>query len=174
MITIRVVDRQHKADANIPNQPFPLIGRMIPNLKDGKWDYTVEKFAVPSEMRFPDENYDYEEMLTNSTFIGAYNGDSCVGLAVLQEGVFDYAYLCDLKVNADFRGKGIAKRLIDRAGEIARAKGYGGIYTQAQDNNLTACLFYLKSGFRIGGFDNVLYKGTAQEGKADVVFYLDF
>ena len=82
-------------------------------------------------------------------------------------------YLYDLKVNARYRGKGIAAMLMDRAGEIARERGYRGIYTQGQDDNLGACLFYIKYGFRIGGLDTEVYKGTAQEGKSDILFYLD-
>ena len=48
-----------------------------------------------------------------------------------------------------------------------------GLYTIGQDNNLNACLFYLSCGFQIGGFDNKVYKGTSQEGKSDILFYLD-
>ena len=40
-----------------------------------------------------------------------------------------------------------------------------------QDNNLAACQFYIKSGFRIGGVDTEVYNGTSQEGKADIIFY---
>ena len=82
-------------------------------------------------------------------------------------------YLYDLKVLKDYRKKGVATALMNKAMEICRLKGYGGIYTQGQDNNLSACLFYIKNGFYIGGFDNNLYKGTPQEGKADIIFYLD-
>ena len=56
---------------------------------------------------------------------------------------------------------------------LALAKGYRGIYTQAQDNNPSACLFYLRAGFRIGGLDTEVYKGTNQDGKSDILFYLD-
>ena len=42
-----------------------------------------------------------------------------------------------------------------------------------QDNNLSACLFYLKNGFRIGGLDTEVYGGTNQEGKADILFYTE-
>ena len=63
--------------------------------------------------------------------------------------------------------------VIERAKELAREKGYRGIYVIAQDNNLGACLFYLKCGFRIGGFDTEIYRGTVQEGKSDIIFYLD-
>ena len=63
--------------------------------------------------------------------------------------------------------------LIRKAKEVCKEHGYSGIYTQAQDNNLAACLFYIKTGFYIGGLDTNIYRGTAQEGKADIVFYLD-
>ena len=62
---------------------------------------------------------------------------------------------------------------LEKAKELAAKKGYLGIYTQAQDNNLSACLFYLNNGFRIGGLDTEIYNGTNQEGKADILFYLD-
>lgn len=41
------------------------------------------------------------------------------------------------------------------------------------DNNLGACLFYIKRGFVIGGLNTNVYKGTKQEGKADIYFYCD-
>ena len=66
--------------------------------------------------------------------------------------------------------KGISEK---KAREIALARGYRGLYTQAQDNNLTACLFYLSQGFFIGGLDTQVYMGTRQEGKSDIIFYLD-
>lgn len=65
------------------------------------------------------------------------------------------------------------KKLIEAAKTVAVDNGYRGIYTQGQDNNLTACLFYIKNGFHIGGLDTEVYKGTKQEGKADIIFYLD-
>lgn len=67
----------------------------------------------------------------------------------------------------------MAKRLLEKADEVAASKGYNGIYTQGQDNNLGACLFYINSGFHIGGLDTNVYKGTKQEGKADIIFYRD-
>ena len=121
-------------------------------------------------MCFPEESYDYDAMCKNSIFIGAYDGDICIGLAIMQHAFFEYMY--DLKVNEEYRRRGIAKRLLDKAEEIALAEKYIGIYTQGQDNNLGACLFYIKSGFCIGGFDSN-NQGTKQEGKADIIFYRD-
>lgn len=124
-------------------------------------------------MCFPDENYDYDKLSTNSVFVGAYDGDECIGLAILQQAMLKYMYLYDLKVNAEYRGKHIGTMLIEKSKEMALEQGYRGIYTQGQDNNLGACLFYLKNGFVIGGLDTHVYTGTLQEGKSDILFYLD-
>ena len=175
MIEIRRIGEKHKGDIRIPNQPFALWGRMIPSYQNGVWRYTVERLdpSEQAEMCFPDENYDYAEMCKASAFLGAYDTDTCIGLAVLQEAFFRYMYLYDLKVNRAYRNRGVASLLIENAIKIASEKGYRGIYTQGQDNNLSACLFYIKCGFRIGGLDTEIYKGTRQEGKADILFYLD-
>ena len=175
MIEIRRIGEKHKGDIRIPNQPFALWGRMIPSYQNGVWRYTVERLdpSEQAEMCFPDENYDYAEMCKASAFLGAYDTDTCIGLAVLQEAFFRYMYLYDLKVNRAYRNRGVASPLIENAKKIASEKGYRGIYTQGQDNNLSACLFYIKCGFRIGGLDTEIYKGTRKEGKADILFYLD-
>lgn len=172
---IRIIDSGHREDIRIRNEPFELWGRMKPTFIDGKWDYTIEKLPVQdiTDMCFPDENYDSDAMRKDSIFLGAYDKDKCIGLAVLQQGFFSYMYLFDLKVNKAYRGKGIAAMLIEKAKQVALENNYRGIYTQGQDNNLSACLFYVKSGFHIGGLDTDVYKGTSQEGKSDIIFYLD-
>ena len=171
MIEIRLVDREHEADARLPNQPFLLWGRMIPELRVGQWSYHTETFVTPSEMCFPD--YPYEVGRDDSVFLGAYDGDRCVGLAVLREAMFRYLYLDDLKVAASWRGRGIGGRLVEACMAEAAKRNKLGVYTVGQDNNLTACLFYLRQGFEIGGFDNRAYRGTPQEHKADIYFYRD-
>lgn len=82
-------------------------------------------------------------------------------------------YLYDLKVNKAYRRQRVGKMLVQKAKEIARQNGYCGLYTQGQDNNPGACLFYLHSGFSIGGLDTNVYRHTKQEGKADILFYCE-
>lgn len=176
MTEIKIIDKNHKQDINIPNEPFTLYGKMIPSLSNGQWDYSIVKYPENeiTEMTFPDENYDYDQMSRDTVFIGAYENGHPIGLAIMQDNWTKYMYLYDLKVNNSYRGKGIAQMLMEKSKEIALEKGYKGIYTVGQDNNLTACKFYIKSGFIIGGFDNRVYNGTNQQGKADIYFYLDF
>jgi len=175
MIKVTEIDAAHKADINLPNEPFALFGRMIPSYTGETWSFEVERFPREKigEMCFPDENYNYETLSQNSVFVGAYDGETCVGLAILQREIFKYFYLYDLKVSAAYRGRGIGGQLIAKSIEIALAQGYRGLYTIGQDNNLGACLFYLKHGFVIGGLDTHVYTGTSQEGKKDILFYLD-
>ena len=53
-IQIKLIDKAHQADINIPNEPFLIFGRMLPSYIDGKWSYTTEKFNSVTEMCFPD------------------------------------------------------------------------------------------------------------------------
>ena len=176
MIEIKEIDAAHKADINIPNEPFPLFGRMVPSYVNEQWEYRTVLFDEKdvSEMCFPDENYDYDTMKQDHVFLGAYDGGKCVGLAIFRDAIFYYMYLYDLKVSRACRNQGVGHMLIEKAREVCAARGYRGIYTQGQDNNLGACKFYIKAGFHIGGLDTNVYKGTSQEGKSDILFYLDF
>ena len=175
MIEIKEIDAAHKADINIPNEPFALFGRMVPSYMDEQWGYQTVLFEEKdvSEMCFPDENYDYEAMKEKHVFLGAYDGEKCVGLAILRDEWLKYMYLYDLKVSGACRGQGVGHALIEKSKEVARARGYIGLYTQGQDNNLGACKFYIKAGFHIGGLDTNVYKGTSQEGKSDILVYMD-
>ena len=110
MIEITRIGEAQKNDVNLPNEPFSLFGRMIPSYVNKKWDYSTENFETASQMCFPDENYHYNEMTENSVFIGAYDDDRCIGLAILQQAFFKYIYLYDLKVNQEYRRRGIAKK----------------------------------------------------------------
>ena len=171
----RVIDRAHSGDIRLKNEPFSVYGRVIPALSEGKWDYSIRLFPKQkvTEMCFPDENYDFDALAEDHVFIGAYDGSRCVGLAVLADSLFRYLYLEDLKVSQAYRRQGVGRGLIEKAVEVARQRHYNGIYTIGQDNNVSACQFYLKVGFEIGGFDNRVYRGTSQEDKADILFYLE-
>lgn len=171
MIEIRKITKENQADLNLKNEPFTMPGRFIPELKDGIWSYRTEAREMPETMCFPDENYDFDETAAKGVIFGAYEDGVCIGVAIYRDYYLKYMYLLDLKVNSAVRGKGVGKKLIDAGMKAAVERDYLGLYTQAQDNNLNACMFYLHAGFEIGGFDNRVYTGTSQSGKGDVIFY---
>lgn len=167
---IRLVDNEK--DLRLPNEPFPMPGRFIPSLQDGAWSWREEIWGTLQEMCFPDEDYTLE-YVKDGFALGAYEGDTCVGLAIFKKHWFRYLYLEDLKVSAPYRGTGAGRALIEAGLSMAKEKGYRGIWATCQDNNLNACRFYLACGFTIGGFDNKVYEGTSQAGKGNVEFYLE-
>ena len=176
MIEIKRISEANQKDINIPNEPFSLWGKMIPSYDGKKWAYTTEKFDESNirEMVFPDENYDFDILQKECFFVGAYNeSGECVGLAIYRHHWLKYLYLDDLKLSKAYRGCGIGKLLLEEGKKIAEENGYRGLYTIGQDNNLSACLFYIKSGFSIGGFNTRLYGGTKQAEKSNVYFYMD-
>jgi len=175
MIIVKAIEKDHRNDINIKNHPFKLFGLMLPSYNNGKWDHTELLFPEENvtEMCFPDEDYDFEKMSENSIFVGAYDGDKCVGLVILQQAFFKYMYLYDLKVAPEYWRQGVGTLLIEKSKEVAVQQGYCGLYTQGQDNNLGACRFYLKTGFEIGGLNTHVYRGTSQEHKKDILFYCD-
>ena len=172
-ISIRLITRENAGDINLKNEPFRLWGHLLPCYQEGQWSYTVSQDDSAGWDLFPDENYDYDQMEAEYLFLGAYDGPVCVGLAILQKQWHKYLYLYDLKVAAAYRRQHIASRLMDAACNEAVRLKYRGLWVVAQDNNLSACLLYLNSGFRIGGQDTEVYTGTKQAGKADIHFYRD-
>lgn len=58
-----------------------------------------------------------------------------------------------------YRTLGVGKRLVDQAKQWAKEINMPGIMLETQNNNVTACKFYEKCGFVIGGFDFLVYKG---------------
>ena len=173
MIRIETITEENSRDLNLPNEPFEMPSKFIPKLEDGVWSYCTEMFAEPQTMAFPEENYDFDAICSKGVAFGAYEGEKCIGVAIYEDDWLKYMYLSDIKVSPEARGKGVGKALIRAGLEAAKERGYKGLYTIAQDNNLNACTFYLRVGFDIGGFDNRVYGGTAQAHKADILFYLD-
>ena len=169
---IRIINEDFEEDINIPNQPFKIRGRLLVSFVNNKREYKKEVFKENrvKEMTFPNENYNFEKM-NDYVFIGAYENNTSIGLAILIETFNSSLFLYDLKVNKSFRRKGIGKKLIDYSYKYALNHNYPGLYTIAQDNNLDACLFYLSCGFEIGGLDTKTYEKTKQAGKYDIYFY---
>lgn len=159
MLEIKRIDQEHQADIRLKNEPFSLWGKMLPSYSEGSWQYTICKFASEDiqTMRFPDENYCYDEMSRNSLFIGAYDDGKCIGLAIVQDAFFKYLYLYDLKVNTDYRKQGVGQLLIQQALKAALAKGLSR-HLHASTGQQSFCLSVLHASrlsYRRSGYGSV-------------------
>lgn len=174
MITYEIISKESEENLQLPNEPFEIFGQLIVTRSENEWAYETKLFDQTDFMVFPAENYSFDAIDEKGFAFGAYMSEKCVGLAIFEYSWNKTIYLMDLKVTKNYRRKGIAHRLIHAGKERAKELNFKGIYTIAQDNNLGACQFYLKSGFSIGGFNTMDYRHTAQKDKADVYFYQDF
>ena len=63
----------------------------------------------------------------------------------------------ELWVSEKLRGKGVGKRLMDRAKEIAAGQKRRAVFLETQSCNTNAIGFYLHEGFELIGFDTCCY-----------------
>jgi len=98
-----------------------------------------------------------------------------VGYLAVVEDWNDYALVDDFAVDADYRGAGIARALMQAAAAWAKARKLAGLRIETQSNNVAACHFYENCGFVLGGYDRYLY-AALQPGTEEVAlfWYLPF
>jgi ribosomal protein S18 acetylase RimI-like enzyme len=173
-IEIKRIDATNQEALRLPNEAFPLFGRLVVERVGGAWQQHEELFSERTTQTFPDENYQLADIDAAGFALGAFSEGKCVGLATFEDHWNKYLYLDDLKVNQALRGQRVATQLLDAAGKIAREHGCHGLTTICQDNNLGANRFYLHYGFKIGGLNTEDYHFTSQNGKFDIYYYYNF
>lgn len=174
MITYCKITKERAKDLHLPNEPFALCGELVVSRMENQWVYDTDFYEKKTSMVFPNENYTFEEVDKKGFAVGAYRDKTCVGIAIYEYNWNKFLYLMDLKVNSQYRKKGIASELLKVGQHYAEKLEYQGLYTIAQDNNLAACKFYLKQNFVIGGLNTMDYQQTSQQGKTDIYFYKTF
>ena len=169
------INRQNLSDINKANQPFEIIGKIIPIFVDGIWSYTEEIYEHHTMKSYPVENQDYAAYINNpnKAIFLAYYGAECVGQIILKRDWNRYAFIEDICVAKLTRGQGIGTDLIQKAIEWAKKSNLKGLALETQDNNIPACRFYAKCGFVIGAVNTMLYRNF-DNGEFAVFWYLPF
>ena len=166
------------ADVNAANEPFPIIGRIVPELKDGIWSWREELFDESWEKQYPNDDCDYSEYIKNPDKIIylAYSESICIGQIVLRRDWNKYAFIEDICVSRAARGQGVGRALILKAIEWAKAAGLDGLALETQDNNVLACRFYAKCGFSIGGVNTMFYRNFSKpySDETAIFWYMKF
>lgn len=169
------INRQNLVHINQPNQPFEIIGKIVPAFAGGRWTYTEEIYEQPEIKLYPDDTLDYDSYINNpdKKIFLAFSDTECVGQIVLRKDWNKYAYIEDICVAKLSRGQGIGASLIQKAVEWAKRSDLKGMALETQDNNLLACRFYAKCGFVIGAVNTMLYRNFDNDEFA-VFWYLLF
>lgn len=173
---IKIITKDNEEGLLLSNNPFAISGELVVKRNSDCWSYDIKRYSQ-AKMRwqtFPDENYSLKDVNNTGFALGAFDNNQSIGLAIFQDQRTKYLYLADLKVSKKYRRRGVAKLLLNKAKKLAEAQKYLGFWVIAQNNNLGACLFYLKYGFIIGGLDTKVYDHSSQAEKQNVHFYYDF
>jgi|GEM_PF-170639 len=170
---------EHLKDINKPNEPFEVIGKIIPKYENDDWTFTEILYEEPylkSYQDEEDEETNYLEYINNTEKVVYlyYHNNECVGQVKLRRNWNKFAYIEDIAVCKDFRGQGIGNALINKSIEWAKHKNVHGLMLETQDNNLLACKFYHKCGFKIGAVDTMLYANLGNNFEKAVFWYLKF
>ena len=165
-------------DINKANEPFEIIGKLVPTLISGKWSYSEELFSQSYTKVYPSDDCDYSDYIGNSkkTIFLAYDNCDCIGQIILKEDWNRYAFIEDICIRKTHRGQSVGSALIQKAIDWAKGKNLCGLALETQDNNLLACRFYAKCGFSIGAVNTMLYKNFDKpwSDETAIFWYLRF
>lgn len=112
---------------------------------------------TPEEYDFPDGLYqDHWEKAEAYGVIGA-GGEMLACIEVCPEEWSNRLMVTELWVSEGLRRKGVGKRLMDKAKEIAVNQKRRAVILETQSCNTKAIAFYLSQGFELIGFDTCCY-----------------
>ena len=173
---IKEVTMENLKDINKSNQPFKIIGKIVPVFSEGVWSFSECLYEQESVKVYDDEEEQWEDYIGNpdKTIFLYYDDADCVGLIRLRRNWNKYAFIEDISVSENHRGNGIGGKLILKAIEWANENGLFGLMLETQDNNLLACRFYSKLGFHIGAVDTMLYANFDNSDEKAIFWYVKF
>lgn len=117
-----------------------------------QWEPLARAYKAFYKTSPPDAEYEmaWQRMLAGDGIfgLGARDGDRLVGIThyLFHTGVWmsKVCYLQDLYVDADVRGRGVARALIEAVAEQARGNQAQRLYWMTQEHNTTARMLYDK------------------------------
>ncbi len=128
---------------------------------------------TPEEYDYPDSLY--QDHWENAEAYGVLDaqGKMQACIEVCPEEWANRLMVTELWVADELRGKGIGKRLMDKAKEVAREQNRRAITLETQSCNTNAIGFYLHEGFELIGFDTCCYTND-DIGRREVRINLGF
>ena len=128
---------------------------------------------TPEEYDFPDSLY--QDHWEKAEAYGVVNGrgEMLACIEVCPEEWSNRLMVTELWVSEGLRGKGVGKKLMDKAKEVAVRQKRRAIILETQSCNTNAIGFYLHQGFELIGFDTCCYTNN-DIGRREVRVNLGF
>lgn len=158
-ITLRPLDSTSLPQVDKFKRNSIVRSHLILNVKDNEISYSIVP-VEPYEKTLNIEPDDYSTFIDNpkKAIFFADAEEIPAGQIKIIPWWNKFAYIEELTVDTDFRGKGIGKALIYHAIAWAREAYHPGIMLETQTNNVPACKLYEKCGFVLSGFNMNAYK----------------
>jgi ribosomal protein S18 acetylase RimI-like enzyme len=163
-IIIKEINANSVKAVNTCDGEFIIDSRLALYVESDEIRYQIVK-SPQTAKRYRADDVDYSAYVDDpakTVFFAKVDG-RIAGQIILRKNWNNYAFVEDMVVDREFRRQGIGEKLILQAEQWARARNLAGIMLETQNNNVRACQFYEKCGFRLGGFDKYLYKGINQK-----------
>jgi ribosomal protein S18 acetylase RimI-like enzyme len=174
-ITIHKTDMQTAPKAKEFSRKFIVKSRIVLEMKDEKLSYSVAG-VEPYERDIPAQDIEYGFDATPEPIVFfAEANEKIAGRIRMVTWWNQFAYVDDLAVNPEFRGKGIGRKLLEHGIQWARENDFPGVMLETQDDNVPACTLYQSCGFVLSGFDRNVYKAIKPDKEeAALYWYLIF
>jgi ribosomal protein S18 acetylase RimI-like enzyme len=175
-ITLRQMDARSLPQVDQFNRNSIVSSKLVLHFGDHKLTYSIVPVA-PYEKILSIDVEDYITYIENPEkiiFFADVDGQPAGQIKITTQW-HKFAYIEELVIDTEFRGKGVGYALMRRAIAWAKAKGFPGIKLETQDNNVPACKLYEKCGFVLGGFDLYVYSNFPENlGEMALYWYLIF
>ena len=112
---------------------------------------------TPEEYDFPDSLYQDHWEKAEAYGVTGKDGALLACIEICPEEWSNRLLVTELWVSEAIRGKGVGKRLMDKAKEIAVRQGRRAVILETQSCNTNAIGFYLHQGFELIGLDTCCY-----------------
>ena len=112
---------------------------------------------TPEEYDFPDRLYQDHWEGAEAYGVISGEGEMLACIEVCPEEWSNRLMVTELWVCEELRRKGVGKRLMDKAKEVALRQNRRAVILETQSCNTGAIAFYLRQGFELIGFDTCCY-----------------
>lgn len=169
-LTFTQTDTQ-SAPATLFCRKFTVHSRLLLRLEDERLKYSLVPVEPPYEKDIPSEDADYGFDEIEPIVILAAEEGKPAGRIRMVSWWNQFAYVDDIVVNPEFRGRGIGRALLERGIQWSREKGFPGVMLETQQDNPRACALYASCGFVLSGYDSGVYKALKRDQPETALYW---
>ena len=169
-ITIRKLDSHESSQTRSFSRKSMVNSRLRLAIENEKLVYTIVP-VEPYEREVHAEDVDYGFDDAGPTIFFAQVDGQLAGRIKMLRWWNRFAYVEDIVVNPEFRGRGVGRQLLERGIQWARENNLPGVMLETQDDNVPACTLYESCGFVLSGFDRNVYKAVNPNTKETALYW---